>query len=74
LRTNRPKEFGFKYEEADLGIKQLKELKVEAVAQDDNDLRVLKGRSASLANTYAVKWIASLTNCDRKMLEVEVFM
>ncbi|KAK3066320.1 hypothetical protein LTS18_001818, partial [Coniosporium uncinatum] len=61
-RTDRPEDFGFEYEEADLEIEQLKELEAEAVAQDDDDLEALKGPSASLANTYTVRQITSLSD------------
>lgn len=50
-----PDDFGWKFEEEDFDVEQLKELEAEAVAQDDDDIDRLNGTAIYLSDNYVGK-------------------
>lgn len=56
-----PEEFGFDYEEADLGFEQLKELEAENQAKDDEDFESLMGVTLPLADNFTCRKIPGMT-------------
>ena len=62
LHTVCLEDFGFKFKKVNIKFKQLKELKAEAFAKDNNNIKTLKGPVTFLRDNYTGKIIDIVKN------------
>ena len=67
-RTVSPEDFGFEFEEVDLEFEQLKELKAETFAKDD-DIEALKGPVTLLGDNYTRKLVGLVKDGRLEMIK-----
>jgi helicase required for RNAi-mediated heterochromatin assembly 1 len=69
-RPSQPDDFSSGFEEEDFEVEQLQELEAEAVAQDDDDIEMLRGQNILLSDNYKGKGSSLLSAAEiRELLQ-----